>query len=414
MTPEEARLAAKREYGGVEQVKELHRAERTFVWIEQFLKDIRYGWVNLLRNPGFTLVAVTALALGIGVNATIFGIYNAVALKQLPLGDPGRVMRVKRWFGSNSYAYKYNFAYPEYRYLRDHNSVFSGVTAASAAIPVMASVGEAAPEHVNGYAVSANYFTELGVNARLGRTFLAEEDRLLDANPVVVLSFRFWEKKLHGDPNALGQIIKLNGLAYSIVGVAPEEFAGTAVAPAETAFWAPLSMIGQLDPSFGPAPDSAWHETWRDASASRIRAAGAAKERRRSRGRRKRRPTGCFAVISPTRAPATAKPSRTTAVTLQRASYFGAAGDFWLNALAAAVLTTVSLVLLVACANVANMLLARGVARQREIGIRLALGAGRGRVIRQLLDGERSARRCWVERRRFLCPPGPASFCGCL
>src|SRR5579862_1584203 len=256
---EEARLAAKREYGGVEQAKELHRAERSFVWIEQFFKDIRYGWSNLRRNPGFTLVAVTALALGIGVNATIFGIYNAVALKQLPLRDPGRVMRVKRWFGSNSYAYKYTFAYPEYQYLRDHNSVFSGVTAASAAIPVMASVGDAAAEHVNGYAVSAKYFDELGVNARLGRTFLPEEDRLLDANPVVVLSHRFWEKKVHADPNVLGQTVKLNGLVYTIVGVAPEEFTGTAVAPAEAAFWAPLSMIGQLDPSFGPAPDSSWH-----------------------------------------------------------------------------------------------------------------------------------------------------------
>ncbi len=377
---EEARLAAKREYGGIEQAKELHRAERSFVWIEQFFKDIRYGWSNLRRNPGFTLVAVTALALGIGVNATIFGIYNAVALKQLPLRDPGKVLRIKRWFGSNSYAYKYTFAYPEYQYLRDHNSVFSGVTAASAAIPVMASVGDAAAEHVNGYAVSANYFDELGVNARLGRTFLPEEDRLLDANPVVVLSHRFWEKKVHADPNVLGQTVKLNGLVYTIVGVAPEEFSGTAVAPAEAAFWAPLSMIGQLDPSFGPAPDSSWHETWRDSNhvgfelLARLKNGVAPTTAQAEASGVLRRYLSGYRETQPT-----------TAVTLQRASYFGAAGDFWLNALAAAVLTTVSLVLLVACANVANMLLARGVARQREIGIRLALGAGRGRVIRQLL-----------------------------
>jgi predicted permease len=380
LTPDEARLAAKREYGGVEQVKELHRAERSFVWIEQFFKDVRYGWSNLLRNPGFTLVAVTALALGIGVNATIFGIYNAVALKQLPLTDPGRVMRVKRWSGSNSYAYKYTFAYPEYQYLRDRNSVFSGVTASSGAIPVMASVGEAAAEHVNGYAVSANYFAELGVNARIGRTFLADEDRLRDANPVVVLSYRFWQKKLHGDPNALGGIIKLNGLAYTIVGVAPEEFTGTAVAPAEAAFWAPLSMIGQLDPSFGPAPDASWHETWRDTGhpgfelLARLKNGVAPGTAQAEAGGLLLRYLSGYQETPPT-----------TSVTLQRASYFGAAGDFWLNALAAAVLTIVSLVLLVACANVANMLLARGVARQREIGIRLALGAGRARVIRQLL-----------------------------
>jgi predicted permease len=381
LPPEEARLAAKRAYGGVEQAKELHRAERSFVWIEQFFKDVRYGWSKLLRNPGFTVVAVTALALGIGVNATIFGIYNAVALKQLPLNDPSRVMRVKRWAGTNAYAYKYTFAYPEYQYQRDHNSVFSGLTASSSAIPVMVSVGEAAAEHVNGYAVSANYFAELGVNARIGRTFLPEEDRSLDANPVVVLSYRYWQKKLHADPNALGQTIKLNGLAYTIVGIAREEFAGTAVAPADAAFWAPLSMIGQLDPSFGPAPDSSWRATWRDTGnnpgfelLARLKNGVAPATAQAEAAGLLRRYLSAYREMQPT-----------TTVTLQRASYFGAAGDFWLNALAAAVLTTVSLVLLVACANVANMLLARGVARQREIGIRLALGAGRARVIRQLL-----------------------------
>ena len=101
MPPEEARLAAKREYGGVEQAKELHRAERSFVWIEQIFKDVRYGWINLLRNPGFTLTAVIALALGIGVNATVFGVYNAVALKPLPIADPDHVVRIERWFASN-------------------------------------------------------------------------------------------------------------------------------------------------------------------------------------------------------------------------------------------------------------------------------------------------------------------------
>jgi macrolide transport system ATP-binding/permease protein len=114
MSPEDARRAARRTYGGLEQAKELHRDARSFVWVEQFFKDLRYAWSNLLRNPGFTLTAVVALALGIGVNATIFGIYNAVALKQLPVADPSSVMRVKRWFGQNSYAYRYNFAYTEY------------------------------------------------------------------------------------------------------------------------------------------------------------------------------------------------------------------------------------------------------------------------------------------------------------
>ncbi len=379
MRPKEAWLAAKRAYGGVEQAKERHRDARSFVWIEQFFKNLRYAGSNLLRNPGFTLVAVGALALGIGVNATIFGIYNAVALKQLPLADPSSVVRIKRFFGSNAYAYRYNFAYTEYEYLREHTSVFSGLTAATSAIPVLAAVA-AAPEHLYGYAVSVNYFEKLGVNARIGRTFLPTEDGSPGANAVVVLSYRYWQRKFQSAPNVVGQIIKLNGLPYTIVGIAPQGFAGTDATPTESAFWAPLSMLDQLQPEFGPASNSTWREQFRDSNhpgfqiMARLKD-GISREKAQAEtdllirqylsGYRERQPT--------------------TAVTLQRTSYFGSSGDFWMKMLAATILTVVSLVLVVACANVANMLLARGVARQREIGIRLALGASRGRVIRQLL-----------------------------
>jgi hypothetical protein len=228
----------------------------------------RFG--SLLRNPGFTVVAVVALALGIGANAAIFGIYNAVALKQLPLADPSRVLRVKRWFGHNEYAYRYNFAYPEYKYLRDHNSVFSGLTAASSAISALASIDASTEHQVRGYAVSANYFADLGVSAHIGRTFLPDEDRLPGANTVVVLGYRFWQQRFNGDPSVIGQTIKLNGLAYTIVGVASREFTGTDVFPTESGFWAPLSMVDHLDPAFSPASDpksnGAWREQWRDTS----------------------------------------------------------------------------------------------------------------------------------------------------
>ncbi len=379
LPPEEAKLAALRAYGGVEQAKELHREARSFVWIEQLFKDLRYAWRNLMRSPGFTLVAVGALAMGIGVNATIFGIYNAVALKQLPVADPSSVMRIKRFFGESPYAYRYDFAYTEYQYLRDHTSVFSGLTASSSAIPALASTN-GSPEHLNGYAVSANYFADLGVSARIGRTFLPDEDRSPGANAVVVLTYRFWQQKYRGNVNAVGQMIKLNGAVYTIIGIAPQGFSGTDTTPTEFGFWAPLSMLDQLQPEFGPASDSTWREQWRDSSNSGFQIMARLKD---DVSREKAQAETNFLIHQYLAGYRESQP--TTSITLQRTSYFGSAGDFWLNMLAAAMLTVVSLVLVVACANVANMLLARGVARQREIGIRLALGASRGRVIRQLL-----------------------------
>lgn len=379
MSPADAQSAARRAYGGVEQTKELHREARSFVWIEQFFKDLRYAWSNLLRNPGFTLVAVGALALGIGMNATIFGIYNAVALKQLPVADPSSVMRVKRYFGQNAYAYRYNFAYTEYEYLREHNSVFSGLTAATSAIPVLASI-TAGAEHLNGYAVSANYFADLGVNALVGRTFLPDEDRSPGANPVVVLGYRYWQRKFQSDPNAIGKTIKLNGLPYTIIGVAPKEFTGTDEAPTEFGFWAPLSMLDQLQPDFGPAPNSTWREQFRDSNHPGFQILARLKE-----GVSREKAQAETDLLIRQYVSGYRENQPTLSITLQRTSYFGNSGDFWMKVFAAAMLMVVSLVLVVACANVANMLLARGVARQREIGIRLALGAGRSRVVRQLL-----------------------------
>src|SRR5262249_29873456 len=174
--------------------------------------------------------------------------------------------------------------------------------------------------------------------------------------------------------NVLGEKVRLNGLPYTIIGVAPRQFNGTDPTPID--FWAPVSMIEQLQPDFG----SGWREQWRDSDHPAFQLFG------RLKG-------GVTSAQAEAETDATlrsylaAYPERpkTTRIALQKASYFGSAGDFWLHALAAGVLAVVSLVLFVACANVANMLLSRGVSRQSEIGIRLALGASRARVIRQLL-----------------------------
>jgi hypothetical protein len=175
MTPEEARRAARRAYGGIEQAKELHRDERSFIWLEQLLQDVRHGCRGLVRNPGFTSLAVIALALGIGVNATLFSAYNALALKPLPVADPDHVVSFKRWYGHRGWSVsQFMFSYPEYVYCRDHSDQFSILVAASVQSSILASFrGPALTERLTGQLVSANYFAGLGIRPLRGQRFLA-------------------------------------------------------------------------------------------------------------------------------------------------------------------------------------------------------------------------------------------------
>jgi predicted permease len=368
MTPAEARQAALRSMGNVTRVKEGHRESRGLPQIETLFADLKYGARTLRANPGFTLVAALTLALGVGVVTTVFTAYNAVALKPLPVADPSQVVRLERWFASGSHGdIQYGFSYPEYLYCRDHNDVFRSLVAASWSHTVVADD----PDKFAGQLVTANYFTDLGVPAQIGRTFLPDEDRTPGGNPVVVLSNAFWERRFHGDREITGRIVKLNGFAFTVVGVAAKEFSGTAVTPQIPDFWAPVSMQAQF------APGRDWLNTPGDLEFQILARLKPSATTRRAEAET----AGLIRQFAGTYKEA----DRTTTVTLQRTALLGNTEDVRFQALVLAIMLIVGMVLLVGCLNIANMLLARGAARQKEIGVRLALGASRGRVIRQLL-----------------------------
>ncbi|MGP0076638.1 MAG: ADOP family duplicated permease [Bryobacteraceae bacterium] len=366
MPRKDARLAALRAYGGVEQAKELHRGERSFLAVEQTLRDFRHAFRGLGHNPGFTLVAVLTLALGIGVNTALFTTYDAVALKPLPVADPDSVVRIERWFESGSRGnVQYAFSQPEYDSLRDGNRVFSSLVASSWPVRAAASVPSGT---MLGQLVSADYFSALGIATEFGRTFLPEEGR---GSPVIVLSHSAWQRYFLSDPGILERAITVNGTAFTVIGVTPEAFTGTLDVPQAPDFWAPLAMQARLIP----------RHNWRQEPAEpvlqllgRLKPAWSRQQATADVNLVVRR----FDAQYP-------QQDRTRSVTLQSTALFGNTEDPRFQAMVAGVMFVVGLVLLAACANIANMLLARGASRQREISIRMALGAGRGRVVRQLL-----------------------------
>lgn len=374
MAHDEAHAAARRTLGGIEQAKQAHRDQRSIPWLEQTRQDVRLACRTFARNPGFTLTAVITLALGIGVNTTIFTAYDAVALKPLPVADPGRVVRLERWFVHGWLGdVQYGFSWPEYVYCREHQSDFTNLIATSWPLKALAVLpGDRANKQsttLQGQLVSGNYFRSFGVGAVQGRTFGPEEDA--GASPVIVLSYAFWQREFHGDPRIIGALVKLNGAPFSVIGIAPQEFTGTQLLPQVPDFWAPASMQAQL------VPGQKWLS---EPSAYHFQILG---RLRPGIGLQSGQAETAALIQQFSKTYITREPTRT--VTLQHTAFFGNTEDPRFETGAAVLLLIVAMVLFVACANVANMLLARGAVRQREISIRLALGASRPRVIRQLV-----------------------------
>src|SRR5262245_11949009 len=220
--------------------------------MQTLLQDLRYGGRTLLKKPGFTLIAILTLALGIGVNTALFTVFDAFVLKPLPLKDPDSIVKIAGITRGGDRSR--TFSYPDYLDYLDRNKVFDGLVAWN---KVAGLLGEkpAGPaddsfiiagshEYIFGQIVSGNYFSTFGGEMALGRAFLPEEDRTPGAHPVMVLSYGFWQRRFNADSDIIGKTIKLNGQPYTVVGVAAREFIGTE--PDTPQFWVPLMMRDQL------------------------------------------------------------------------------------------------------------------------------------------------------------------------
>ncbi len=369
MNPAVAARSARLRLGAGTQLRERAHRQRGLPFLDSLGQDVRYAFRAFAGSPKFTATAVFILIIGIGVNTIAFTVLDAALFKPLPVADPYSLVRIERWFDSGARGdVNYGFSYDEYRHLRTHARLLAIVAAGWPSR--VSSDGDVL--HVQ--PVSEDYFSRLGVTPVLGRSFLAEENGEPGAHPVAVVSDRLWRRKFAGDQAITGRTVRLNGIAFTIVGVAPPGFSGTGNTHDVPDLWVPLAMQPQLNP----------YASWLDrADIHRLQLLG-----RPAGGASQQEARGELQVLASQVAEQTetGRPhDRTIAITLQRATYFGGTDDWRFQAGVGVLFALVALVLLVACANLANMLFARGMSRQKEIGIRLALGASRMRIVRQLL-----------------------------